>query len=70
MTNKPAIGIIRVVRERFANSKAIKLDLEAQEQIMKGDLQTAERNCQRGASGRSDIVAHVLHAREVAQPTA
>ena len=34
---------IRVVRERFANSKAIKLDLEAQEQIMKGDLQTAER---------------------------
>ena len=38
-----ATNPIRVVRERFANSKAIKLDLEAQEQLAKGDLENAQR---------------------------
>lgn len=41
-TANPATPI-RVVRERFANSKAIKLDLEAQEQLAKGDVENAER---------------------------
>jgi len=35
---------IRVVRERFANSKAIKLDLEAQDQLQKGDVENAQRS--------------------------
>jgi tetratricopeptide (TPR) repeat protein len=34
---------IRVVRERFANGEAIKLDLQAQEQMGKGDLTSAAR---------------------------
>jgi len=35
---------IRLARERFANSKAIKLDLESQEQLNKGDVENAQRS--------------------------
>jgi tetratricopeptide (TPR) repeat protein len=35
---------IRLARERFSNSKAIKLDLESQEQLNKGDVENAERS--------------------------
>ena len=34
---------IGVYRERFANDPAIKLDFEAQEQMQKGELASAER---------------------------
>jgi len=33
----------KLVRERFANGEAIKLDLQAQEQTRNGDLANAER---------------------------
>ena len=37
---------IKLVPERFANRKAIKLNLQAQEQMTKGDLASAERTIQ------------------------
>lgn len=38
-----AMKPVQVVRERFANGEAIKLDLQAQEQTKKGDLASAKR---------------------------
>jgi hypothetical protein len=68
-TTAEASAPIQLSRERFANSKAIDLDLEAQTQMAKGDLRAAEQSINE-ASDRSNIMANVLHACKAVRPTA
>src|SRR5205814_2230602 len=60
---------IELARQRFANSKAINLDLEAQTQMATGDLRAAARTIGE-ALRRSYVVADILYAREVVRVAA
>jgi hypothetical protein len=59
-----ASNTIKLVRDRFANGEAIKLDMEAQEQIQKGESRVGWSNNRAGDAKRSDTVANLLHARQ------
>jgi Tfp pilus assembly protein PilF len=64
-----AANTIKLVRDRSANGEAIKLDMQAQEQMQKGDLAGAARTIDL-AMQKDPTVANLLHARQASRTPA